>query len=677
MNQAPEVSRFNIPARFNEWLGSRPVRYLLLAIAACLSLPAIFAKSPDMGLDPSWRLSLQLAAINDKVFGQEFIFTYGPLGYLLIHAPVNKAFQLIYDFFILGSLLNIYQALFPARPKLVDAFLLVALAIVTKACLGDCDPAVLFTILCYWLWRVYDQGDGLAMLGGIITALVLFFGKVNYGLMMVFLVPAYGAGLLLLHRQRRAHGILLLFGFPGLVWLGAMVWHVDLPNYLRSAVELISGYSEAMGISPVICPLEILFDFGLASLFLLALAITAWTGRNWLPWKSQTMILPLIGIAGLLLFKNAFSRSDVGHARSFFDALPLLLAVWWTSWRGARKVQCLMVASLFYPLAQLFVGTSFSDPTESATNAFSPTEPAEVLPLRYLQQAARLPMHQDFSMLQDNLRAAFPEAMLPAGIRTAIGRSSVDVMPWESSIAILNGLNYQPRPIPQSYAAYTPWLDNLNARFLASTNAPDYLLYACAQRNDVDYRPAAWDESMTKVALLENYTFDTKFKLPMKVVPKQDMDPAEVYLMKRTAHSRRLVPVRTNEVSLALNQTLSIPATTNLVFLTLKINRSFPGKLEAAALSPSLLYVKFTYQNHRSITCRAVLPILESGVLISRRVESAEEIGNWLMEKTARNMAVASVSFNSSSDWEFPSPFKGFLVEYRLVDNQENPNLAN
>src|ERR1035438_7133838 len=102
---AVSSDRAYFPARFHCGLASRLGRILLLTLAACFSLPVFFVATPDVGLDPSWQLSLQLAAADGKVFGREFVFTYGPLGWLLLHIAVSKVGLLLYDFFILGSLL--------------------------------------------------------------------------------------------------------------------------------------------------------------------------------------------------------------------------------------------------------------------------------------------------------------------------------------------------------------------------------------------------------------------------------------------------------------------------------------------------------------------------------------------------------------------------------------------
>jgi hypothetical protein len=640
------------PSRLQQWLASRQTRFALLAIAMFFSLPAGLTM-PDVGLDPSWQLSLQLANIQSKTFGREFVFTYGPLGYLLIHTATNKFVLLLFDCFILGSLLAIYGSLLPPRPMPLDALLLLALAAVTKTCWGAGSAAILFTILIYWLWRVLERGNLSALAGAMAAALVVFFGKVNYGLLMVILIPAYGAGLLTLHKNRFRQGMLLLLGFPVLVCLGALVWQVDLSGYLRAGRELVVGYNEAMFAYPAKPHL----GFELACALLLAMGITAGCGQRRLAGREQAMFLPLVLLAALLLFKNAFTRSDFEHNHLFYAALPLLLVVWWIVWRGAA-VKTLLIASLCYPLAQL---------TAQTTN-FGLAELIACTPLHYCQQLTAAPWREDAEHLQAALHLRHPEAALPAEVRSRIGRASVDVMPWESSVAVLNGLNYRARPIPQSYSAYTPWLDGLNARFLDSTNAPAYVIYACAQDAAIDGRPAAWDESLTKMALMENYVVDTEFSLPMRVWPYQNLEPASVFLLKHGRRWRRLVPVATNAVSVALGESLPIPATTNLVFLTLEVQRTMLGKLAAAALSPGMLIACFEYQDAPPDYYRAVLPILQTGVLVNWRVESAPEIRNWLETAITRNPAVSSLAFKTHDAWAFKTPLNGFLVEYRLEE---------
>ncbi len=293
----------------------------------------------------------------------------------------------------------------------------------------------------------------------------------------------------------------------------------------------------------------------------------------------------------------------------------------------------------------------------------------EQTPLRYLQQAISLKWREDGDALSDQLSGRYPQACLPKEVRSRIGPSPVNVMPWEVSIAVVNRLNYRGRPVPQSYASFTPQLDRLNVQFLESANAPDYLLYACGRVNALEERPAAWDDSQAKIALLENYSRDAEFSLSLPV-GRDEMatEPARVFLLKRTPHRRRLVVVAEHEVAMTLNQELPIPATANLIFLTLDVERSVLGQWKAVALSPDMLRVVCRYQDGSEANYRAILPILRGGVLINRRVESADEIGNWLLCAANRNMAVSSIHFTATNSGAFRAPFRGRLVEYRVVE---------
>src|SRR5262249_44210417 len=67
------------------------------------------------------------------------------------------------------------------------------------------------------------------------------------------------------------------------------------------------------------------------------------------------------------------------------------------------------------------------------------------------------------------------KSQLP-NLRSIIGNSTVDVFGWGVSYAIVNGLNYTPRPCPQRYAAYTPELIRPNAEFYR-TNPPAYMIF--------------------------------------------------------------------------------------------------------------------------------------------------------------------------------------------------------
>src|SRR6476620_11526835 len=51
---------------------------------------------PGLDLDRSWAMALHMAIDKNMVFGQDFIFTYGPLGYITTRYPIGiSKFQIL------------------------------------------------------------------------------------------------------------------------------------------------------------------------------------------------------------------------------------------------------------------------------------------------------------------------------------------------------------------------------------------------------------------------------------------------------------------------------------------------------------------------------------------------------------------------------------------------------
>ena len=100
------------------------------------------------------------------------------------------------------------------------------------------------------------------------------------------------------------------------------------------------------------------------------------------------------------------------------------------------------------------------------------------------------------------LEARRAEAELPI-LRQLAGTTSVDVFGFHQAHALLNGLNYRPRPVFQSYVAYNSQLARLNEEFYRSEAAPEYVLFELAS---IEHRFPALDDSLALRTLLASYT---------------------------------------------------------------------------------------------------------------------------------------------------------------------------
>src|ERR1700722_950414 len=83
-----------------------------------------------------------------------------------------------------------------------------------------------------------------------------------------------------------------------------------------------------------------------------------------------------------------------------------------------------------------------------------------------------------------------------AGLRRqAIGAGTVNVLPWETDVIPANGWDWRPAPVFQSYAAFTPALDRLDAEHYASASAADFVLLnfpAIDRRHPFLETPVSW-----------------------------------------------------------------------------------------------------------------------------------------------------------------------------------------
>jgi hypothetical protein len=112
---------------------------------------------------------------------------------------------------------------------------------------------------------------------------------------------------------------------------------------------------------------------------------------------------------------------------------------------------------------------------------------------------------------RDSARTAIGEGYdLSRPLRQAIGGSGVAVEPWEITAAWAYDLDWEPLPVIQDYAVYTPALDRLNATALAG-DGPATILRRTLRGpeasvvHNVDDRYPAWDGPAAKLALLCNY----------------------------------------------------------------------------------------------------------------------------------------------------------------------------
>lgn len=259
----------------------------------------------------------------------------------------------------------------------------------------------------------------------------------------------------------------------------------------QGLLQLASGSSASVALYPYVPWAAVAAGLALALLVLLL------AGKGEGPWFAL-LSAPLL----FATWKHGMARADFLHEEGFIHLVGavLMLSVlfvprrWWLRLPLAALSVLLLsrlLGHVHHPASSTWPGFGFGRAVRFATD----------LPGVKRECEARS---------QENIAVD----LLPAGMRTMIGDAPVDVYPWDLAIIPANGLNWRPRPVIQSYAAYTPWLDARDAEHFASAQAPEFLIW---HRTDGDRNvngtglggldgKLTWnDEPQTMLALLAHY----------------------------------------------------------------------------------------------------------------------------------------------------------------------------
>lgn len=295
----------------------------LLAWQVSITLPAA-------SLDESWKAGLYMAIQHGKDFGNEIVFTYGPLGFLSWPGLWVGSLGILAFCFLAAIFISFSVVLVTALERSTN---LVAAAVVSFlfATLPDLErvPLMLAVGFCLFALRADppDWGiDLLAIGGGTISAVECLI-KLSTGpeIFVVCLLAMLGA-----RAARRQWAFFLACSIGGLIvlWLIAGQSLGSLGDYVTNGAQIVSGYNEAMSLGGA--P-----RWGAAALILGTVGLIGMTALA--PFKDQRARwfgVASVAVAALATYKYGIVRFESGHLAI---ALSTLLGIWLQlPWRKVR-----------------------------------------------------------------------------------------------------------------------------------------------------------------------------------------------------------------------------------------------------------------------------------------------------------------------------------------------------
>ena len=567
------------------------------------------------GLDVSWQLFLNTAYWDNLKWGHDILFTHGPLSLLHFPFPIGHSlllanvFSFVCQFLFSFSLINLIipdidHLKVPLKKQAIAGLIVQLLA--TICLINFADLTFKWALLPVLLVLNHYRTKGLfylmflaALLGVLIQVKVQFFvfGLLPSSLyLLIFTIQHYPRYL----RQVGSFVLALIIGSMGL-WLLTGQDLAYLPAYLWSLVEFSSGYSSAMSMPN---------RNNWVLLSLVMLLILFWNGFLFVG-RHQHRHLLLLNILFLssfyLAFKYGFVREGT-HVTFFMTFVLCYLLL------NLALIDRLVIVPLFIVIVSvpMVVSVHHVIITAEPANAITSKNIIKSLidfKINGFLNLYEVLLHQDRHKSDALKRSSIDSYAIPESFLREIGNDTVDIYPWESSLIYKHNLNYSTRPVFQTYAAYTPWLDRKNAAFYRSTKSPEYIVwhngYWHLRFYGIDGRYLLNDEPLTLYEILTRY----------QLIRKQE---AMTLFRKRTQpiQAKRVVS-KAKKVKWRQSIAVPIVGINEFVLAKIQINRRFGQKLKMMLYREDPVYIHYAFGNKKVARKRIIVDQAASGIWIS------------------------------------------------------------
>lgn len=633
------------------------VKFVILVFIVTILLPDFTNTNKEsftlfIGLDPSWHVGLQLAYENNLKFGSDIVFTFGPLSYLATKTNIispNYSFVLFGIFQLFVILFALYEFSIRNKDSLPNFILLLIISLILNPIL-DFTPFFFIFFSIAFLLHFFNSKKILYLYISYSISLIAFYVKIDSGFPLLILNICAFIPLSFFKINRKK---LYLFSIYTIVLLGlsAFFLNVNLPGYIIGGFNMIKGYNVAMY---YIIPIEEIFIFKSVILIMLSYGVYFLI----LIYKSNFNIAEIfkcfILFALLFVFyKKGFTRFSDGNLHYCFLGY-LIIASLSILFTGKNKKMKLIPLSLLLAICLIKpqIGKSYS-PTKSyyfnncyktlstITDMVKWDLTKTSLKFEFTDFINRDELYDAFSQYKKNQEsnAVFRQAFnslhkngyvhkryrkinkhrnflkffhLPNRFIQKLKGKTVDIFTMDLHHVYYNKLNYNPRPVFQCYAAYTRYLDNLNASFIANSDkSPEFVLWNGYRA--IDNKSGIWESPNTYLNLIENYIYND--------VAYSGTKPWVILLEKREK-SFKFISKLKKTTKYKINQSFNVPMCKNeLTFASIQIEQTLLGKLKSLFLTASPIYAEMVLDNGTTAKHRLIPELINNKIIFNKYVE--------------------------------------------------------
>lgn len=587
-----------------------------------------------MSLDPSWVLTLNYANLKDLVWGEDFVFTYGPLSYLTTRVGwgQNRLDFLFFDLFIFLNFLGVFYLILRKSKNIILATLLIlSICFLLPIYIGSSYSLVLLFFLIFWIRMSLDNPKWYYFILQISILILMFYIKLNTGLISFIL---FLSGIIYLLSKKENNKLIIisaaLLPFV-LLYFSSNIFNINLFKYIKNGIEVVSGYNEIMYFDRAFS------DYYLFAIIIMLIVIGLFLKIFIKEKKSRLaynfVILFLTASTFYVLYKQSFVRADDGHVIGFYTYSGLLVLFHYDYFQK----KFFKLTNILLPIC--IVISFYFTFVKKEDNTFLVSE--KMLKSPYIEGFKNFTPISGIKL--------FPNTnQLPRKIKDKIGNKTVDIYPWSSHLILENKLNFSPRPIFQAYSAYTDELQKLNFNHYNSTNAPEFIIYDFVS---IDNRYPLFDETKVNLAILHNY----------EVIDTLTIQTRKTLLFEKKKDFKPLIFEKSNEYAMYLGDPL-IPKENTLY--SIEVYNNLLGKFISFAHHSPEVSLSLKTKNNTEVKFKTSKGLLKSGVFSSKFIQDTDIFLGLAEEKELNDETLKYYKIIPKNEIFFKDKVR--IIEYKI-----------
>ena len=605
--------------RFNNTLLNNRLNWLIIGLMLFFNLP-IFISQTTVGLDPSYIYLFNIAASKGLKFGTDLFITYGPLGFLVSTQNYDNNIVINIIFWSLMFVIqtfSLYKIIIQRNVNFIIT--LISFILIIPLYRIGAEYYLLYVIILVISLAWFDRKQLLYFLLACLLTVLMMFIKFSGAIGAISSIILFVLSMIIKDKKKGLQLALFTLCIPILFVLGFMLYNPSfaaLKDYVISAMEISTGYNSAMSL---FIP-TFLYFFETSLAIILSVGYLALMFFLLYKKKDKGLYIQIFIGTIFLTFKHGFVRYDINHSMNFFYYYLALLSViilnfdnkyFLNKMLKKPKHHILLLSISIIAVLLIFSVNSFRD----SVIRIITTKINSILVIP----------DQIKNNLVDNEKDVLSKEILDS-----IGTNAVLIYPWELSIDAYNNINSVFMPIPQSYTAYTPYLDKKNADFISNKRkSPKYILFCWENWNDVkgtiDNRFALIESPDTWLQIYRNYSAIYSDK--------------EHYLVLK--HKKQVPELEFKKIyskSFHKSDWIKIPNSKSIITMRANISYNFFGKIMKLLFHVPSTYMEVVYENNILVMKRILPEVLVNPTIISNlptNMKSAQLLlnGNTDIEK--------------------------------------------